>query len=137
MPSQKKTLAPISEWFAGSFRLSVFPTTATAFDASEWWSEVTGEKPRQTTFQAQAASRVDQGLFGGIPNAVLILTSNPLRIDWIYGIQDQFDFTGTDGIKSFTLGSVLEALEVFDQISSKWFSSSSFPAINRLAFGAQ
>jgi len=115
--------ADLSLWQVESFRVTCFPSSATEFNATNWWQEVVGEQPENTVVRAREGFRQDEGQVNG---RKFILGVQPIRIDWVMGVKEEGGET--------TIGTFQDSLESFLEMMSRWFKIS--PPLRRLAFGS-
>ena len=122
MPTiQNKT--DLSTWQAESLRITCFPSSATEFNAANWWQDVIGEQPENTVVRARDGFRQDEGNVNG---RKVVLGVQPNRIDWLMGPSEE-----ESGI---TIGSLQDSLDSFLEMMSRWFKIC--PPLRRLAFGS-
>jgi len=114
--------ADLATWQAESFRVTCFPSSATDISSKNWWMDVIGEQPENTTIRAKDGFRQDEG---HINSRKVLLGIQPIRIDWLMLPNDQ------EG--EISIGSFQEGLDVFLTLMSRWFKVN--PPIRRLAFG--
>lgn len=114
--------ADLSTWQAESLRVTCFPSSATEFNAANWWQDVVGEQPENTIVRARDGFRQDEGNFNG---RKVVLGIQPIRIDWLMKSK------GEEG--ELTISSFQDSLDTFLELMSHWFKIS--PPLRRLAFG--
>ena len=121
MPSTQNK-ADLSTWQVESFRVTCFPSSATEFNAANWWQDVVGEQPENTVVRARDGFRQDEGNFNG---RKVVLGIQPIRIDWLMGSKGEEN--------ELTISSFQDSLDSFLELMSRWFKIS--PPLRRLAFG--
>jgi hypothetical protein len=128
--SQSKVdLLALGEWRVGLLRLTAFSDPRTGGDCSSWWLEVIGEGADTEVAEPKIGKRKwASSLEGG----ELALAVQPGRIDWLFGVAEQDG--ETNGIA--TVGALPGTLDVFCDITSRWFRAEGYPSVWRLAFGA-
>ena len=114
--------ADLSTWQAESLRVTCFPSSATEFNATNWWQDVVGEQPENTVLRARDGIRQDEGNING---RKVLLGVQPIRIDWIMRSKIE------EG--EVTIGSFQDCLDSFLELMTRWFKIS--PSLRRLAFG--
>jgi hypothetical protein len=126
---EKAQKLPISAWSVGSLRLTAFPSPPLVNLQATRWIDITGQNPENVNEQPRQGMRQETGHFG---QGDLILTVKLDRIDLLYTVattrQIQADLPA--------IGVFPDALETFLAIVLDWLTLETYPAIDRLAFGA-
>lgn len=117
--------ADVSGWQAESLRFTVFPRADTQVTVSDWWQELVGEPPESHVTRPREGIVEETGPFA---NGSLTLSSQPTRIDWLYGTGEP-----VSGGK-WVLGSAQEQLDIFTSLIMRWLDHC--PQSQRLALGA-
>ena len=115
--------ADLSTWQAESLRITCFPSSATEFNAANWWQDVIGEQPENTVVRARDGFRQDEGHVNG---RVIILGVQPNRIDWLMRANQE--------VGELKISSFKDGLDSFLELISRWFKMGL--SLRRLAFGA-
>lgn len=129
--SQKGKEASIGAWQAESLRLTAFPTPAAEFAEPSWWKNLVGEPPEKRLSTPRTSSLQEQGPFAG---GTLVLTVNPLRIDW--ALRPTQEETQSEPQAFLTISSFTESLARFSALIGRWFDEQMCPPLKRLALGA-
>lgn len=110
------------EWQIESLRLTCFPSPGPALPRNlDWWQQVTQQEPEQRTSNARVPSSEDEGPLDG---GRLVLSVQPLRIDWLYRAAEP----------QALLGSMTAILPRWLEAMVGWLQMA--PPLDRLAFGA-
>lgn len=125
-----KNLPPLSVWEVNLLRLTAFPNPTINFNSQDWWSEVSDETPETVSQSPKTGQYRANGPF---QSGSLRLDILPNRIDWIFTVADN----NSNPASTFpTIGILPDTLGIFTNITKKWFSLNTCPALQRLAFGA-
>jgi hypothetical protein len=121
---------PLSAWQVEGLRLTGFPSPAAHVQPDSWWSDLTSESPETRTSQLRMGGFKEEGAYG---RGKLVLAVEPTRIDWILGaVADEKP--EAPGFRN--LGQLTQTLESFQTLMDRWFEFTTFPLMQRLAFGA-
>lgn len=126
--TQRRDLA---DWEVENLRLSCFPIDSVEPDVSTWWSEVVSQEPDATINRPKEGRFQAEGPVGELitsPDARLLLSSEPSRIDWILS-----KAPGESELPS--LGGFEKLSQQFLALLSEWLRTSEI-AFKRIAFGA-
>lgn len=118
-------------WEVAALRLTLFLSEKeiTEKNTDLWWQSITKALPDKVTQERQKARIKYEGIFDG---GKLLLSSQPLRIDWVNETAD----TNLDNHSKFvTLGNFQNKVEIFYENMLTWLQSD-LPPIKRFAFGA-
>jgi hypothetical protein len=127
------TRFPISEWQAEQFRLTAFPMPWSKERDQNWWKAVTGVAPEE--INSNQKSEITQ-IAGPYNNGGLVLSYNPMRIDWVMAPVPPNINLSNPVIPNYpSLGNFQSTLAVFKPLMEKWLASENLPKIYRLAFG--
>jgi hypothetical protein len=130
LPEMNVTHPPLSEWQVEVLRLTGFPSPAAYVQPNSWWHELTNESPETRTSQLRTGGFKEEGAYG---RGKLILAVEPTRIDWLLAtVADEKP--EAQGFRS--LGQFTQTLESFQGLMERWFELTTFPLMQRLAFGA-
>ena len=122
---------PLSSWQVESLRMTAFPSPAAQVAAEPtWWTDLVGESSEKQIVQPKQKVRREEGSYEG---GKLILTTQPVRIDWVYVAVDELE--GGQG-EPPTIGAFPDVLSVFSQLMLHWLERGACPPVHRLAFGA-
>lgn len=126
MDKQASPVSNVGIWKAQMLRLTGFPVDPGGTFDVDWWKQLIGEEPEQTTVK-KSLKRTSEGPHAG---HYLQLTVDPLRIQWgIFPLLDPEQ--PAEGLP--VMGPLPAVLEVFSPLMRKWLEQS--PPIERLAFG--
>lgn len=116
-------------WGANQLRLTAFPAPAAVIRTPDWWAQVTGETPDQTTHNVKQAVFEVTGTF---EEGTLGLRILPLRIDWLYTP------VTPDGLPAVPeiIGPFKAGIDHFAPVMDRWFAQADCPELLRLAFGS-
>lgn len=114
--------ADLSTWQVETFRVTCFPSPATELNVANWWQDIIGEQPENTIVRAREGLQQDEGHVNG---KKVVLSVQPIRIDWLMGPNEEEGET--------TIGPFQDSLGSFLEMMSRWFKIS--PHVRRLAFG--
>ena len=120
----------LTEWQAGTLRLTAFPSSGIDLTGASWWNDLLGEAPETKVSRPKQGGEQQEGPLKG---GKLILRIQPLRIDWLFSGSDVPDAKAET---LPTLRSFPDALDTFLQLMLRWFELGSCPPVQRLAFGA-
>jgi len=110
--------------------MTAFPTPDAEVIGQDWWTPVVGELPEQRVDQPRTGEKQEIAEY---KNGQLILQTQPIRINWLYQVNDD---PLQEAAAISTLGIFSDALADFHELMNKWFLLDSSPAVSRLAFGA-
>lgn len=116
----------ISNWETENLRLTAFTNTQIRPESITWWHDLFNESPDSSLSRPKQGVRKDEGPF---QDGILVLNSQPGRIDWRYNWKPEENSEGLPVIGSFD-----KYLEIFSGIMKEWLTKA--PPIIRLAFGA-
>lgn len=125
-----------SDWMAEQLRCTAFTLPGTQSTADHWWTLLADAAPEQVTSNPRLGSSQAVGSFGP---GTLVVSTQPDRVDWFLGpvpmeaasIQGQ---ATTDPLPP-SIGSAIEALDIFSKLSKRWLAHKEIPDVNRLALG--
>ncbi|MEK7577529.1 MAG: hypothetical protein AAB492_02830 [Patescibacteria group bacterium] len=125
-------MAQKNYWSAQQLRISIFPTST--WNASvDLWPQVTGTEKEKETTNSKTGEIIQEGWYN---KQKLVLAVNPVKIDLILTVSIPAHIEKGETIVD-TLGSLDEALKVFQSLVNMWLLNKQLPEVNRLAFGAQ
>lgn len=116
-----------SDWMALQLRLTAFPSEPIELPRGGWWLELVGEEPDVQTYK-KVLQIEEIGPYG---KGRLLLTANPVRIDW-HLLPAEIELT--DEIPS--IGSFSESMLDFMPLMNRWLSGHNRSFL-RLAFGTE
>src|SRR5262245_21244466 len=112
--------APLGEWHALMFRLTVFPVPSATPHTFAQWESVVGLPPETTTAQPRLGVSVEQGPLG---SGILTLDVNPITLEWrltpAEDVEGQISSLPAEGTFP-SVGSFDRALAVFLELMLKW-----------------
>lgn len=113
------------EWLVSTLRLTVFPAEPITPPRDGWWAAVIGEEPETITYKKS----LDLQEVGKYTNKTILLSANPLRIDWRLlpiDVEDIENFPNTCSLS--------DGFELFLPLMHRWLSEYS-PNLQRLGLG--
>ncbi len=127
--SQKKSRS--SDWTAQQLRLTIFPHGSRTVNIEEWWQAIVGAPPDVVNARPKLNQFLMESTYG---LGKLTLRLIPNRVDWLYQVLADSENGSDDFVSS--LGKFESALDVFTNITDKWFALDPIPEANRIALGA-
>jgi hypothetical protein len=114
---------PLNDWQVEALRLTAF-TRQPQLEGADWWEQLVGASPDQRSSRPRKGEWQDIGVY---ERGKLILTVQPLRIDWKYTVEP------IPEEERAVLGAFTESVTNFAEIMQRWLQLS--PPLKRLAFG--
>jgi hypothetical protein len=120
---------PSERWQAESLRLTVFPVPESGHSIQTWWMELFDAPPDQVVTKPRSGETQIQG---SVENSLFHLQADPMRVTLRRTVKPPNEpVLGDD-----TLGPYAVAWRDFSALVARGIALSSFPRIQRLAFGA-
>jgi len=120
----------VSHWQTQNFRLTAFLSPSAQIVEQDWWKKLTGESPDRKISEPKTGIQQEEGRFKNEQvDGQLVLTIQPLRIDWLL-------VPGLNNINPVfpVIGVFTQAVDSFLKLMQQWLETA--PSIQRLAFGA-
>lgn len=127
-PEKETNRAEAVSWQADRLRLSAFPAPPGDVQPGTWWEDLLGERPDRQVNEPKRGTSLTEGPYG---SGRLVLSVQPLRVDWVYSASEQDDVPEHVGV---SLGPYGEALDTFARLMNRWLPMA--PPLQRLAVGA-
>jgi len=116
----------LSVWQAEILRVTCFPSSTTSLSATNWWENVIGEPPENTSVRAREGLRQEEGI---VNDKKIVLGVQPTRIDWVMQSTENENLLPIGAFGAFT-----DNLDSFLTIISRWLKIA--PPLTRIAFGS-
>ncbi len=124
------------DWTANQLRCTAFTLRGTSLPAADWWTRLGGADPEQITSNPRLGSSQAVGRFGP---RTLVVSTQPDRVDWFLGPipieASSIQGPAATEPKPPSIGSAVEAFDVFSELSKQWLGFEDIPDVNRLALG--
>jgi len=124
----KNKRASLHEWQVEQLRLTAFPSPSVKLPDVGWWENVVGRPPEARTSRPKTGELKEEGTF---ETGVLVLSIQPLRIDWRLAKAQQEELIDGD---LPVIGEFPNLLESLIATMQRWLEKDC-PEITRLAFG--
>lgn len=121
-------LPELTAWKAETLRMTAILSPAAQLPNESLWEGLLGQPPENIISQPRTGIQQEEGPFEG---GKLIVTVQPVRVDWILTVDNNRPTT----ISEFpSLGQFIDLLNPFVDLMTRWLEKS--PPLQRLAFGA-
>lgn len=123
---------PLDGWVAEQLRLTAFPAMGSTTRSLDWWEQVVGTAPDESTSNNKRGSSVVSGDDG--PGR-LQLRLETERIDWLLLPPSSSREVGATTPDVLNMGAFAGAADHFSRRAIEWLRREDLPEITRLAFG--